>query len=57
MKHCYIAIGLLYLSKQEKITAKFVEVKSFAVAEVQKISQTCGCGPPVAILRNLRLLK
>ena len=41
IKHYYIAIGLLYLSKQEKITAKFeVQVcgseKSFAVAEVQK---------------------
>ena len=50
IKHCYIAIGLLYLSNQEK-TAKFaIQVsgskKSFAVAEVQKITanvpQTCG---------------
>ena len=51
IKHCYIGIGLLYLSNQEKKTAKFaVQVcrseKSFAVAEVQKITanvpQTCG---------------
>ena len=40
-KHRYPAIGLLYLSNQEKITAQFaVQVcgskKSFAVAEVQK---------------------
>ena len=43
MKHCYTAIGLLNLSNQEEITAKFaVQVcgskKSFAVAEVQKIT-------------------
>ena len=51
IKHCCIAKGLLYLSNQEKKTAKFaVQVcgseKSFAVAEVQKITanvpQTCG---------------
>ena len=45
IKHWYIAIGLLYLSNQEKKTAKFtVQVceskKSFAVAEVQKLQQT-----------------
>ena len=63
MKHCYTAVGLLYLSNQEKITAKFaVQVcgnkKSFAVAKVQKITanlQICGCGQPIAMLRNLRM--
>ena len=62
VKHYYIAIGLLYLSNQEKKIAKFsVQVcgseKSFAFAEVQKITanlQICGCGPSIAILRNLR---
>ena len=62
-KHCDIAIGLLYLLNQKKITAKFaVQVcgskNSFAVAKVQKITanlRICGCGPPIAILRNLRL--
>ena len=43
IKHCYFAIGLLYLSNQEKETAKFaVQVcgskKSFVVAKVQKIT-------------------
>ena len=43
IKHCYVAIGLLYLSNQEKKTAKFAaqvcgSKKSFAVAEVQKIT-------------------
>ena len=68
MKHCYTAMGLLYLSNQEKITANFaVQVceskKSFSVAEVQKITanvpnlRICGCGAPIAILRNLRLRK
>ena len=51
IKHCCIAIGLLYLSNQEKKTAKFVvqvcgSKKSFAVAEMQKftanVPQTCG---------------
>ena len=51
VKHCYIAIGLLYLSNQRKKTAKFeVQVcgseKSFAVAGLQKITAnvplTCG---------------
>ena len=51
MKHRYTAISLPYLSKQEKITAKFaVQVcgskKVFVVAEAQKIianvPQTCG---------------
>ena len=51
IKHCYIAIGLLHISNQEKKAAKFaVQVcgseKSFAVAEVQEITanvtQTCG---------------
>ena len=42
-KLCYIAVGLLYLSNQKKITTKFaVQVcggkKSFAIAEVQKIT-------------------
>ena len=46
----FIAIGLLYLSNQEKKTAKFAiqvfgSIKSFAVAEPQKnfanVSQTC----------------
>ena len=63
IKHCYIAIGLLHLSNQEKKAAKFaVQVcgseKSFAVAEVQEITanlRICGCGPPIAILRNLPL--
>ena len=50
IKHCYIAIGLLYLSSQENKTAKFVvqvcrSKKSFAVAEKQKntanVPQTC----------------
>ena len=50
IKHCYIALGLLYLSNQENKTAKFaVQVceskKLFAVAEEQKITanvpQTC----------------
>ena len=49
--------------KPGKKTAKFaVQVsgseKSFAVAEVQKITanlRICGRGPPIAILRNLRL--
>ena len=49
--------------KPGKNTAKFtVQVykskKLFAVAEVQKITanlRICGCGPPIAILRNLRL--
>ena len=61
-----IVILLLVSSiyQTRKKTAKFaVQVcgseKSFAVAEVQKITanvpQTCGCGPPIAILRNLRL--
>ena len=63
IKHCYIAIGLLYLSNQENKTAKFaVQVceneKSFAVAEVLKLTANLwiwGCGPPISILRNLRL--
>ena len=63
IKHCYFAVGLLYLSNQEKETAKFaVQVcgskKSFAVAKVQKITanlRICGCRPLIAILRNLRL--
>ena len=47
IKHCYTAIGLLYLSAQEKSEAKFaVQIygskKSFAVVEVQKIPQICG---------------
>ena len=66
IKRCYVAIGLLYLSNQEKKTAKVaVQVcgskKSFAVAEVQKNYRKrttnfriCGCGPPIATLRNLR---
>ena len=46
-KHCYTPIDLFYLSNHEKITAKFaVQVcgskKSFAVAKVQKLAQTCG---------------
>ena len=50
--------------KPGKKAAKFaVQVcgseKSFAVAEVQEITadvpRICGCGPPIAILRNLRL--
>ena len=60
---CYIAVSLLYLSNQKKTTAKFaVQVcgskNSFAVAKVQKITanlRICGCGPPIAILWNLRL--
>ena len=61
---CYTAIGLFYLSNQKKMTAKFaVQVcrskKSFALAEVQKLTanvpQICGCRPPIAILRSLRL--
>ena len=64
IKHCYIAIiGLPYLSNQEKTTTKFaVQVcgskKSFAVEELRKITANlpiCGCGPPIAIWRNLRL--
>ena len=64
MKHCNIATAHLYLSHQEKITAKFAlqvcrSKKSFAVGEEQKITanvpQICGYGPPIAILRNLRL--
>ena len=63
IKQCEIAIGLLCLSNQEKKTAKFaVQVcgskKSFAVAKVQKITanlRICDCGPPITILRNLRL--
>ena len=56
--------GLLYLSNQEKKTAKFaVQLcggkKSFAVAEVQKntanVPQICSFGPHITILRNLRL--
>ena len=51
MKQSYVAIGLLYLSNQEKIAAKSaVQVcgskKLFVVAEVSKIianvPQTCG---------------
>ena len=67
IKHCYIAIGLLYLSNQEKNTAKFaVQVcgskKPFAVAEAQKITTStanlrmCDCRPLIIILRSLRLL-
>ena len=53
-KHCYIAIGLLYLSNQEK-KAKFAEVKS-RLRKCKKLPQTfgfavadhpllfCGCG-------------
>ena len=45
IKHCFIAISLLYLSNQENKTAKFaIQVcgskKSFAVAEEQKLPQT-----------------
>ena len=46
IKHCYIAIGLLYLSNQEKNSKVSGSEKSCAVAEVQKITanvpQTCG---------------
>ena len=42
IKHCYIAIGLLYLSNQEKNSkacgSSLRKWKSFAVAEVQKIT-------------------
>ena len=58
IKHCYIAIGLHYLSNQAKKKKVCGSEKSFAVAEVQKIPanlRICGCGPPIAILRNLRL--
>ena len=63
IKHCYIAIGLLHLSNQEKKAAKFaVQVcgskKSLAVAESARNYRKrtanlriCGCGPPIAILR------
>ena len=63
IKHCYTAIGLLFFIKPGEKTAKFaVQVsgskKSFAVAEVQTITanlRICGCGPPIATLRNLQL--
>ena len=51
IRHCYIAISLLYLSNQENKTTEFaIQVcgnkKSLAVAEVQKITanvpQACG---------------
>ena len=45
VKHCYIAIGLLHLSNQEKNSKVCGGKKLFAVAEVQKITanvpQTC----------------
>ena len=41
MKHRYTAIGLLYLSNQEKITAKFAEVKShLRLRKCKKLTQT-----------------
>ena len=42
IKHCYIAILLLYLSNQEK-TAKFAEVKShLRLRKCKKLQQTGG---------------
>ena len=65
IKHCYTAIGLLYLSTQEKNSNLAVQVceseKSFKVAEVQKVTanvlQSSGfaVADHIAILRNLRL--
>ena len=60
IKHCYIAIGLLHLSnqeiKQQSLRFKFAEVKNhLRLRKCKKLPQTCGCGPPIAILRNLRL--
>ena len=41
MKHRYTAIGLLYLSNQEKITAKLAEVKShLRLRKCKKLKQT-----------------
>ena len=41
IKHCYTAIGLVYLSNQEKITAKFAEVKShLRLRKCKKLPQT-----------------
>ena len=43
MKLCYTAIGLLCSSDQEKITAKFAEVKChLRLHECKKLPQTCG---------------
>ena len=50
IKHCYIAVGLLYLSNQEKNSkvcgSNCGSKKSFVVAEAQKITanvpRTCG---------------
>ena len=46
IKHCYIAIGLLYLSNQEKkhqsLRFKFAEVKShLRLGKCEKLPQTC----------------
>ena len=77
MKHCCIAIGLLYLSKHEKIYQKIFkfiyqnsEVCDSSLRKQKTIwdcgsaknyrkstanLQICCCGPPIVILRNLRL--
>ena len=63
IKHCYIAIDLFYLSNQEKkqqsFRFKLAEVKSHL--RLRKCKNYCKrtanlriCGPPIAILRNLR---
>ena len=66
IKHWYIAIGLLYLSNQEKqqqsLWFKFAKVKSHLhLRKCKKLPQTyrklriCGCEPLIAILWNLQL--
>ena len=66
IKHCYIVIGLLYLSNHEKkqhsLQFKFAEVKiHLRLRKLKKLRKRtanlriCGCRPPTAIFRNLRL--
>ena len=65
IKHCCIAIDLLYLSNQKKTANVAVQVrgskKSFVVAEVQKIPQTyrkladLRLRTTYCVLQNLRL--
>ena len=59
MKH-FTAIGLLYLSNQDKITSKFGEEKRICGCESAKTCckgtanlRICGCGPPIAIFEEI----
>ena len=62
IKHCDIAIGLLYLSNQEKNSKvcgsslrKKIVIFGCESAKSPANLQICGCGPPITILWNLRV--